>query len=89
MEGQQLSTFTGKLLESKVRRYDQSSKAQKEVACTEILTVYNKYMVGVDLVGSYLGRHSITVESKWYFRLFYHLLDRAVINAWILYKENL
>ncbi|CAH2102653.1 unnamed protein product [Euphydryas editha] len=44
---------------------------------------------GVDLMNSYLGRYRIRVKSrKWYLRLFYHLLDLAVINAWILMKKN-
>lgn len=85
-----LSTFSGKQPETKVKRYERSSKTHKEVDCPQIVIVYNRHMGGVDLMDSHLGRHYITLRSKkWYFRLFYHLLDLAVINAWILYKEIL
>ena len=47
-------------------------------------------MGGVDLLDSHLGRFCIRLKSKkWYFRIFYHLLDLAVINSRILYKEVL
>lgn len=69
------------MVRKKIQKY-------KEVDCPEVVTVYNKHMGGVDLLDSHLGRHSIKIKSKkWYFRLFYHLFDLAVINAWILYKE--
>lgn len=46
-------------------------------------------MGGVDLLDSFLGRYHITIKSrKWYIRIFFHLLDLAVINAWIVYKNN-
>lgn len=83
-----LSTFTGKLPEQKVKRYERRTKTYKEVDCPEVVVKYNKHMGGVDLLDSHLGRHSIKIKSKkWYFRLFYHMLDLAIINAWILYKE--
>lgn len=83
-----LSTFTGKLPEKKVKRFERKTRSYKEVHCPELVGVYNKHMGGVDLLDSHLGRHSIRIKSKkWYFRLFYHLLDLAVINAWILYKQ--
>ncbi|GBO18512.1 PiggyBac transposable element-derived protein 2 [Araneus ventricosus] len=83
-----LSTFTAKLPEKKVKRFERSTKTHKEVDCPEVVTVYNKHMGGVDLLDSHLGRHRIRMKAKkWYFRLFYHLIDLAIINAWILYKE--
>ncbi|CAG5056929.1 unnamed protein product [Parnassius apollo] len=44
-------------------------------------------MGGVDLMDSYLGRYHIK-SRKWYMRLFYHILDLAVINSWVLLKKN-
>lgn len=38
---------------------------------------------------SFLGRNHIILRSKkWYLRIFFHLLDLAVINSWIIYKRN-
>lgn len=45
-------------------------------------------MGGVDLMDSFLGRYRIRINSrKWYIRIFYHLIDMAVINSWVLYKK--
>lgn len=45
-------------------------------------------MGGVDLMDSFIGRYRISIKSrKWTTRLFYHLLDMTVINAWVLYKK--
>lgn len=45
-------------------------------------------MGGVDTLDSMLGRYKIAMRSKkWYFRLFYHLLDLSIINSWLLYRR--
>lgn len=42
----------------------------------------------VYLVDSHIGRYKIILKSrKWYLRLFYHLLDVTIINAWLLYQR--
>ena len=83
-----MSTFSGQQPETTVRRFDQKNKVYKEVKCPEIITIYNKHMGGVDLFNSHIGRHKIKMRSKkWYFRLFYHLVDVAIVNAWLLYKR--
>lgn len=46
-------------------------------------------MGGVDLMDSFLGRYRIKIRSrKWYISLFYHTIDMAIINAWLLYKKS-
>lgn len=50
--------------------------------------MYNKHMGGVDLLDSHIGRHKIPMKSKkWYFRVFYHLLDLCIINGWIMFNN--
>jgi hypothetical protein len=45
-------------------------------------------MGGVDLLDSLMGLYRITIRSKkWYHRLFFHFLDMAVVNAWLLYRR--
>ncbi|XP_046662925.1 piggyBac transposable element-derived protein 2-like [Homalodisca vitripennis] len=81
-----LSTFAGVEPETKVRRYDRSRKLHVEVNCPSIISEYNRHMGGVDLLDSLLGRYKIIQRSKkWYIRLFYHLLDLTVVNAWLIY----
>lgn len=46
-------------------------------------------MGGVDLMDSHIGRHHIRMKSKkWYFRLFYYMVDMVVVNSWILYSAG-
>lgn len=35
-----------------------------------------------------IGRSKIKIKTrKWYLRIFYHLIDLTVINAWIIYRQ--
>jgi hypothetical protein len=83
-----LSTLAGKIPMHQVERYDRKHKKRVTVDCPEIVKAYNKHMGGVDLLDSIMGRNKIKIRSKkWYFRLFYHLLDMSIVNAWLLYKS--
>uniref|UniRef100_A0A8D8VY63 PiggyBac transposable element-derived protein domain-containing protein n=1 Tax=Cacopsylla melanoneura TaxID=428564 RepID=A0A8D8VY63_9HEMI len=45
-------------------------------------------MGGVDLMDSLLARHRILLGSKkWYFKIFFHLIDMAMVNAWLLSRR--
>lgn len=83
-----LSTFCDKEPTHQVKRYDRKTKQNIMVNCPDIIKQYNKHMGGVDLIDSHIGRYKIMMRSKkWYMRIFYHLLDISVINAWLLYKR--
>lgn len=83
-----LSSFVGKQPLSKVNRYDRKEKKVVQVDCPSIIREYNKHMGGVDLLDSNMGRYKIFLKSrKWYLRIFYHLVDLSVVNAWFLYKR--
>lgn len=72
-----------------VERYNKKKKVLESIQCLNIIHEYNKYMGGVDLLDSSLGRSHIRIKSrKWTNRLFYHTGDMAMINAWILYKRH-
>lgn len=85
-----LSSYVGALPLDNVSRYDKKNKEKIQIPCPKIIREYNAHMGGVDLMDSFLGRYRIKIKSrKWYIRIFFHLLDLAVINAWIIYKKNL
>ncbi|XP_037807380.1 uncharacterized protein LOC119600882 [Lucilia sericata] len=70
-----------------IERYNKKKK--ESIQCPNIVHEYNKYMGGVDLLDSSLGRSHIRIKSrKWTSRLFYHMCDIAIINVWILYKRH-
>lgn len=71
-----------------IERYDKAEKKKISIDCPKIVKEYNAHMGDVDLMDSFLGRYRIKVKTrKWYIRIFYHLLDVAIINSWVLYKS--
>ncbi|KAL3217213.1 hypothetical protein MRX96_006114 [Rhipicephalus microplus] len=54
-----------------------------------IVGIYNECMGGVDLMDMLVALYRIHVRSKkWYRRLFFYLLDVAVVNCWLLYHRD-
>lgn len=44
---------------------------------------------GVDLLDSMLGLYRIHLRSKkWYKRIFFHMLDMCIVNAWLLWRRK-
>lgn len=81
-----MSTYAGTNPISSVPRYRRASKESEMIPCPNVVLQYNRHMGGVDLMDSLLGRYKIKMRSrKWYLRIFYHLVDLSVINAWLLY----
>jgi hypothetical protein len=84
-----VSTLTGSEPVSTIKRWNKKEREYSNVTCPDVVKVYNKHMGGVDLMDSHIGRFRIQMKSKkWYFRLFYHILDLAIINAWLLSKNK-
>lgn len=83
-----LSYFVGEQPTTTVKRFDKKKKEPVEVSFPAIVKQYNVHMGGVDLLDSHIGRYRIKMRSrKWYMWLFYHLLDIAIINSWLLYRR--
>ncbi|KAI4884540.1 hypothetical protein NFI96_026632 [Prochilodus magdalenae] len=50
---------------------------------------YNKYMGGVDLSDQRLQNYTTRRKTyRWYKTFFFHFLDMAVVNAYLLYREQ-
>lgn len=83
-----LSTFVGEMPKSEMKRFDRKKREHVNLPCPAIVSVYNRHMGNVDLLDSNIGRFHIKMKSKkWYFRIFYHLVDLVVVNAWILHRQ--
>lgn len=83
-----LSTFVGSMPITTIKRYDRKTKEKANIECPNVVKVYNQHMGGVDLLDAHVSRYKIRIKSrKWYLRLFYHFLDLAVINSWIMWRK--
>jgi hypothetical protein len=83
-----LSNFTGSQPLGEVRRWNKKDGCYVQVPCPAIVQKYNKHMGGVDLLDSLIGLYRTKIKSKkWYLRVFFHLLDMMIVNAWLLYRK--
>lgn len=82
------SNFAGKHPTSVVRRWDKSGKQYISVKRPFVIAEYNRHMGGVDLLDCVISHYKIKLRSKrWYIRIFYHFLDMAMCNSWLLYRR--
>lgn len=83
-----LSTFAGSEPAGEAKRWSGKEKKEIIIPCPHVVQVYNKHMGGVDLLDSLLGLYRIKLRSKkWYLRIFFHIVDLAVVNAWLLSRR--
>lgn len=69
-----------------VKRFMKKKKAKVDIPCPKAITIYNRYMGGVDLLGFY----RIKVRSKkWYHRIFFHMIDLVCVNSWLLWRRRM
>lgn len=55
----------------------------------ETVTYYNSTKYGVDILDQMARKYGVKASSRrWPLQVVYNILDLAVINAWILYKET-
>jgi hypothetical protein len=61
----------------------------QDVACPEVLTLYLRYMRGVDVFAQRQSYNKIGRRSrKWFYSLVWFLVDVAIHNAYILYQQR-
>jgi len=60
---------------------------QTDIDVPIVVQMYNKYMGGVDKSDQYLAYHNVLRKTVRYWKtLFYHLVDVAAVNAYLLYN---
>lgn len=74
--------------QSKAARFDRKQKKYIEIDCPEIIKEYNSHMGGVDLMDGLMGRYHLRAKTRdAATRIFYHFIDMAATNAYILYRR--
>uniref|UniRef100_A0A8C6SXT8 PiggyBac transposable element-derived protein domain-containing protein n=1 Tax=Neogobius melanostomus TaxID=47308 RepID=A0A8C6SXT8_9GOBI len=76
-------SFTGQVIKRPVEEGE--GWVSKQFSCPDAVADFNRHMVGNDFEFSY--SMPCTRIKCWERVLFYHLLDLAVVNSFILYKE--
>jgi len=84
-----LSTIHDTSLVAKRRRSRLAQGGTEEVQKPKMVDEYNQYMGGVDKSDQLLSYYGFPHRTiKWWRRAFYHLLDLAVVQAYILYRQS-
>ena len=72
-----------------IERWDKTAGERNNVDCPQTVKGYNKSMGGVDLADMLIALYQISVKTKrWYINVFWHLVNIAKVNGWILYKGH-
>ena len=72
-----------------IERWVKAANKRINIDCPAIIKEYNMSMGGVDLCDMLIALYRIEVKTKrWYVKVFWHLIDLAKVNAWILYKRH-
>lgn len=82
-----VSTYAGAIPDDEVARYDRSKKQKIMISRPYSVQQYNMFMGGVDLMDRMIAHYPHGLKNKrWYLRVFFHLVNMAIVNAWTLYK---
>ncbi|KAH8022767.1 hypothetical protein HPB51_005065 [Rhipicephalus microplus] len=84
-----LSTFAGAETVTSVGRWERSKKMTVHVECPSAVSIYNKFMGGVDQLDALIAYYRIHVRSKkFYLKIFFNFVDMVVVVAWLLYRRD-
>ncbi|KAL3211465.1 hypothetical protein MRX96_036399 [Rhipicephalus microplus] len=85
--GHVVSSYAERQPEGTTKGYNRKERKVMDVTRPYSVELYNQHMGGVDLVDSFIARYRNYVRNKrGYLRIFFHLLNAAVVNAWILWR---
>lgn len=73
-----------------VMKRPQGEQDKVAIPCPTAIRDYNLFMSGVDLADQQLSYYSLTQRCtiKWRKKVFWRIIDIAIINSWIVFKIN-
>lgn len=79
-----LSTYAAAHYTPLVQRWDKKAKEMVEVVRLNIVSIYN-----LGILDSLIALYRTEVRlKKWYHRLFVHMMDVTMVQAWLLYRRD-
>ncbi|KAM7310521.1 piggyBac transposable element-derived protein 3 [Ixodes scapularis] len=85
-----VSSYAGRHPVGTTQRYNRKDKQVIDVERPYSVEIYNKHMGGVDLMDSVVALYRNDVRHKrGYLRIFYHLLNVTVVNAWFVWRWDM
>ncbi|KAG5884925.1 hypothetical protein JTB14_001883 [Gonioctena quinquepunctata] len=83
------STCHGTNSTTSVKRFSRVEKKMIYVSRPSLITEYNRFMGGTDLLDENTARYRISIRrKKWWWAIFTWLLDVSVVNAWNIYRQH-
>jgi len=84
-----ISTYAGAEPEDEAERWDRKTRTTVHVPRPFAIAEYNRFMGGVDLCDRMVAHYPHGFKNrKWYLRVFFHLMNIALTNAWIIWREK-
>nr|CAH7737569.1 unnamed protein product [Callosobruchus chinensis] len=75
--------------QSKVKRWSSVKKEKVDVPQPQLFRKYNSSMGGVDLLDQGVNNYRISIQGKkWYWVIFTHMVNTALVNAWRMHMLN-
>ena len=85
-----ISNFIDSPKNVKKRRWNKKIKEFFEEEIPNTVNIYSRLMKGVDLSNQLISYYELNRKTiKWWKRIFFHLLDIAIVNSFIIYKKYL
>ena len=72
-----------------IQRRSRFAGGREVISKPQCIVEYNRHMGGVDLSNQMISYYSFSHRSvKWWKRVFFHLIDTTIVNAYILYSQS-
>lgn len=85
-----LSSFAAREPVDVVKRYDRKEKKIVEIQRPFSIQIYNKFMGGIDMADRMVAHYPHALKNKkFYLRIFFHLLNVSIVNAWIVHNTTI